>query len=135
MNTSEIIVIVLGLGSIAWVNWYFFVAGRSVPAAAGAIAAVPPTMPAPGVVTETTIVVDGGYSPNTIRIPAGATTRLVFERRDDSSCSEEVVFADFGIRKYLPTGQRTAIDLAPMTPGKYGFTCGMGMLRGTVIAE
>lgn len=134
MSTSEIIVVILGLGSIAWVNWYFFMAGRAVPAAAGAIAAMP-TSAAPGATPETTIVVDGGYSPNTIRVLAGATTRIIFERRDDSSCSEEVVFADFGIRKYLPTGQRTAIDIAPKVPGKYGFTCGMGMLRGTVIAE
>lgn len=134
MDTSEIIVVALGLGSIAWVNWYFFMAGRSVPAMAGASAAMP-TSTAPGATAEATIVVDGGYSPNTIRVPAGTTTRLVFERRDDSGCSEEVVFADFGIRKYLPTGQRTAIDIAPRTPGKYGFTCGMGMLRGTVIAE
>ncbi|MEO5568806.1 MAG: cupredoxin domain-containing protein [Gemmatimonadaceae bacterium] len=134
MNTSEIIVVALGLGSIAWVNWYFFIAGRSVPAAMGASAAMP-VSPAPGTAPEATIIVDGGYTPNTIRVPAGATTRLVFDRRDDSNCSEEVVFADFGIRKYLPTGQRTAIDIAPKAPGKYGFTCGMGMLRGTVIAE
>lgn len=134
MNSSEIIVVALGLGSIAWVNWYFFMAGRSVPAAAAASAAIP-TLAGSGTTREATIIVDGGYSPNTIRVPAGATTRLVFDRRDDSGCSEEVVFADFGIRQYLPTGQRTAIDIAPKAPGKYGFTCGMGMLRGTVIAE
>lgn len=133
MNTSEIIVALLGLGAIAWVNWYFFMAGRSVATAAGPRAATAST--GGGGTPEVTIVVDGGYSPNLVRVPAGTTTRLVFERRDDSSCSEEIVFPDFGIRKYLPTGQRTAIEIAPKAPGKYGFACGMGMLRGSVIAE
>lgn len=135
METTEIIVAIAGLGAIAWVNWYFFIAGRSVAVAAGGPNVVAREAAAAGAPSEATIVVDGGYSPNAIRVPAGVTTRLVFERRDDSSCSEEVVFPDFGIRKYLPTGQRTTIEVAPKAPGKYGFTCGMGMLRGTLIAE
>ena len=134
MNSSEIVVIALGLGAIAWVNWYFFMAGRSVVAAAAPGGGVK-VGGATGGPSEATIVVDGGYSPNTIRVPAGTTTRLLFDRRDNSSCSEEVVFPDFGIRKYLPTGQTTAVEITPKAPGRYGFTCGMSMLRGTVIAE
>jgi plastocyanin domain-containing protein len=81
------------------------------------------------------IEVDGGYSPNAVRVKAGRPVRLVFDRKDDSSCSEEVVIPDFGVRKYLPTGQRTTIEITPPSAGRYGFTCGMSMLRGTIIAE
>lgn len=28
MTTAELVVIVGGIAAIAWVNWYFFVAGR-----------------------------------------------------------------------------------------------------------
>ena len=81
------------------------------------------------------IVVDGGYSPSTVRVKAGQPVRLVFDRKDTSSCSEEVVFPAFGIRKYLPTGQRTVIEVTPPKAGTYEFMCGMSMLRGSLVAE
>jgi plastocyanin domain-containing protein len=120
MNGSEWVVLAMGLGSIAWVNWYFFVAGRAATVATG---------------PEILITVDGGYSPATIRARAGVPLRLVFDRKDDSSCSEEVVFPDFGIKRFLPTGEKTTIDIEPLEPGTYEFMCGMSMLRGTLIAE
>ncbi len=131
MSPLELVVVLLAGALIAWVNWYFFVAGR-VPVLASV--AVNPATSMAGPV-EVVIEVDGGYSPNSVRVKAGRPVRLVFDRKDDSSCSEEVVFPDFGVRKYLPTGQRTTIEITPGTPGRYGFTCGMSMLRGTIIAE
>jgi plastocyanin domain-containing protein len=133
MNAIDSIVIVLGVGAIIWVNWYFFLAGRAAPVVAarsvamaeGAAASIP----------EVTITVQGGYSPNAIRVAAGRPVRLIFDRRDNSSCSEEVVFPDFGIRKFLPTGERTAIDITVPKAGTYDFMCGMSMLRGKLIAE
>ena len=35
-------------------------------------------------------------------LKAGRPVRLVFDRQETSGCSEEVVFGDFGIRRYLP---------------------------------
>lgn len=131
MTGTEWMVVLAALGAIAWVNWYFFVAGRSAgvataaPASAGDAAGVP----------QLTVTVDGGYSPNTVRVKAGQPVRLVFDRKDTSSCSEEVVFPDFGVRKYLPTGQQTVIEVTPPKAGKYEFMCGMSMLRGSLIAE
>ncbi|HXY30291.1 MAG TPA: hypothetical protein VEI06_06240 [Gemmatimonadaceae bacterium] len=29
MSVADIVVIIVGTAAIAWVNWYFFVAGRS----------------------------------------------------------------------------------------------------------
>jgi plastocyanin domain-containing protein len=81
------------------------------------------------------ITVDGGYSPNTVRAKAGERLRLIFDRQDDSSCSEEVVIPAFGIRTYLPTGQRTAIEVMPTEAGRIPFTCGMGMLKGTILVD
>lgn len=131
MSSLELGVVSLSGALIAWVNWYFFVAGRA-PATAAVVA---PAGSAPDAVAEVVIEVDGGYSPNTVRVRAGRPVRLVFDRKDDSSCSEEVVIPDFGVRKYLPTGQRTPIEVTPPAAGRYGFTCGMSMLRGTIIAE
>jgi len=126
VNTTDWIVIAAGLAAIAWVNWYFFFASRGVAVAAPAASGAP---------SEVVITVDGGYSPALVRVKAGRAVRLVFDRKDTSSCSEEVVFPDFGIRKFLPTGQRTPIVITPSAPGRYEFMCGMSMLHGAVIAE
>ena len=124
---TDWLVIVAGLAAIGWVNWYFFVAGRSPASGASAPAAAGPQ--------EQLVTVHGGYSPAVIRVKAGRPVRLVFDRQDTGSCSEEVVFPDFGLRRFLPTGQKTVVEVTPPKAGRYEFTCGMSMLRGALVAE
>ena len=130
ITAGESLVILGGLAAVAWVNWYFFMAGRM-----SAVVVARSSATSAGAPAEVTITVDGGYSPQHVRVKAGQPVRLVFDRRDSGSCSEEVVFPDFGIRRFLPTGQRTTIDITPAKPGRYDFTCGMSMLRGAIVAE
>jgi len=120
---SDLMVAAGGVAAIAWVNWYFFVAGRA-----------PVTATVAGA-HEQTVTVDGGYSPAVIRVKAGRPGRLVFDRKDTGSCSEEVVFPEFGVRRFLPTGQKTVVEGTPPKAGRYEFMCGMSMLRGALIAE
>lgn len=129
MSAIEWAVLTSGFAVIAWINWYFFLAGATSHAAA-ALPSADRSAPA-----EVVVTIDGGYDPATIRVKAGQPVRLQFDRRDTSSCSEEIVFPDFGIRKFLPTGTRTEIVVTPPTPGTYEFMCGMSMLRGRLIAE
>lgn len=124
MSGTNLLIIAGAVTAIAWVNWYFFLAGRSAPAHAVA-----------GEAGEALITVDGGYSPSTVRGKVGAPLRLVFDRVDDSSCSEEIVIPDFGVRRFLPSGERTTIEITPTAPGRYQFTCGMGMLHGAVVVD
>jgi plastocyanin domain-containing protein len=125
MSATDWLVVIGGLAAIAWVNWYFFLAGRSVATAA----------PSAGGMQEVTIGVRGGYEPSQVRVSAGAPVRLVFDRQETSSCSEEVVIPEFGIRKFLPAFEKTAVEITPRQAGSYEFTCGMGMLRGRLIVE
>jgi plastocyanin domain-containing protein len=134
MNPIDWFVIAAGAATIAWVNWYFFVAQRSTVTAF--VAQTDPTQPAEsGATAEVTITVRGGYDPATIRVRAGQPVRLVFDRQETSSCSEEVVFPDFGVKKFLPAFQQTTVEVTPPRAGRYGFTCGMSMLHGLLIAE
>jgi plastocyanin domain-containing protein len=137
MTGIDLVVIAGALAAIALVNWWFFVAGRTVAVAAPVLASDAARSGAAAVaaIPEVVIVVDGGYAPNTIRAKAGQPLRLVFDRQDDSSCSEEVVIPALGVRKYLPTGTRTAIDITPAESGRIPFTCGMGMLKGTILVD
>jgi plastocyanin domain-containing protein len=130
MTGSEWLVIASGIAAIAWVNWYFFLAERSSGAAVAAVLASPGSA-----VQQQVITVDGGYAPSIIRVKAGSPVRLVFDRKDSGSCSDEVVLPDFGVRRFLPTGQQTVIEVTPSKAGRYDFTCGMSMLRGAIIAE
>lgn len=132
MTGLDLIVIVSGITAIALVNWWFFFAGRTVAAPAPApVAGAADSSALPEVV----ITVDGGYAPNTVRAKAGQRLRLIFDRTDDSSCSDEVVIPALGIKQYLPTGERTLIDITPTEAGRIPFTCGMGMLKGTILVD
>ncbi len=124
MRTLDWMVLLAAVAAIAWVNWYCFIAARATTATVS---------PSPS--GEIRIVVQGGYSPRVVRVKAGQPVRLLFDRRESSSCSEEVVFPDFGIRRFLPASATTAIEITPPSPGRYEFMCGMSMLRGTLIAE
>ncbi len=128
MSAADIVVVASAVTAIAWVNWYFFVAGRAAPAAA-------PAGGGGSSAGEVVIRVDGGYAPNVVRGTVGVPLRLVFDRVDDSACSEEIVMPDFGVRRFLPSGERTAIEITPTAAGRYQFTCGMGMLRGAVVVD
>jgi plastocyanin domain-containing protein len=125
MTTSQILVLLGGLAAILWVNWYFLFARRAATVAKTGARGV----------QESVIVVQGGYSPAVIKVKKGLPVRLTFDRQETSSCSEEIVFPDFGIRKFLPAHQQTVIEFTPETPGNFDFTCGMSMLRGKLIVE
>jgi plastocyanin domain-containing protein len=131
MTAIDWLVIAGGTSAVVWVNWYFFAAERAGAVAALATAAGGEAGPA----QQATVTVKGGYSPAVVRAKAGQPVRLVFDRQETSGCSEEVVFSDFGIRRYLPAHQQTVIEVTPPAAGTYEFTCGMGMLRGKLVAE
>ena len=110
-----------GVALLALLYVFFF--GRRKPKTAAATG--------PGA-QEVTIVVDGGYSPDLIVARRGLPLRLVFDRRESSPCSDEIVLPDFGVRRSLPAHVRTAIDVVPDRVGDFEFTCGMNMLHGKI---
>ena len=125
MSTAQIVVTLLGICAIAWINWYFFLTHSPA-------FAVAPGNAGP---QRARIEVKGGYSPAVVRVRAGRPVRLEFYRDEASGCTEEVVLPDFGIRTFLPPHRTTPVEFTPQRAGSYEFTCGMGMVRGRVIAD
>ncbi len=125
MQTADWLVLTTGVASIAWLNWYFF---------ASRPAAVEARVNSRGA-QDITVVVRGGYSPSTINAKVGAPLRLLFDRQETSGCSEEVVIPAFNIRTFLPANAQTLVEITPPSAGTYEFTCGMGMLRGRIVAQ
>ena len=124
MSITDWFVVSAGLAAIVWVYWYFFFAEHASATAVNASG-----------VQEIQIEINGGYAPASIRVRRGAPVRLIFDRQETSSCSEEIVIGDFGIRRFLPAFQKTAIELTPTERGSFEFTCGMGMMHGRLIVE
>ena len=124
MDNQEIFVVASGLLLIAAVLWYFF--GKRE----GATAATTDSG-----VQEIRITVKGGYDPDLIVVRQGKPVLLNFYRDETASCSEQVVFSDFGLVRDLPAYKTTPIEFTPEQPGEYTFACGMGMLRGKVVVK
>ena len=81
------------------------------------------------------VVVDGGYTPNTVVLKQGVPGEVVFERKDPSSCLEKVVFSDLGINQTLPQGEKSAIKIDTSKAGEFDYACGMNMFHGKVIVK
>lgn len=122
---SKVAVTLGGLGLIGLELWWFLL---SKPKSQKAVAA-------DGDVQEVTVTVDGGYDPSRIVVQALKPVRLKFERKDPSSCLEQVVIPDFHIAADLPLNQVTTVEFTPKQAGTYIFTCGMNMFRGEIQAE
>ncbi|MBY5280543.1 cupredoxin domain-containing protein (plasmid) [Aphanizomenon flos-aquae CCAP 1446/1C] len=114
-----------GLGIIGLQLWWFLL---SKPKSQKAVATG-------GNIQEVNITVDGGYDPSRILVQAGKPVRLKFERKDPSSCLEQVIIPDFHIAADLPINQITTVEFTPEQAGTYLFTCGMNMFRGEIHAE
>jgi len=118
-NMDNVFVAVFSLAGIAFTYWFFLMKKEEVISVSDSV----------------DIIVEGGYSPNTISIPKGKTTKISFFRKDPSSCLEEVVLSDFKIKKFLPLNKKVTIEVTPQKTGEFRFECGMNMFHGKIIVE
>jgi plastocyanin domain-containing protein len=125
MDTTQILVTAAGVAAIAWVIWYFFLGERERATA---------VLTGEGV-QEIKVRVKGGYDPDVLVVEKGRPVRIDFYRDETASCSDTVVFADFGIARPLPAFRTTPVEFTPDRPGEFTFTCGMNMMRGKLIVE
>lgn len=119
MTLDKILIAIFSIAGMVFTYWFFLMKKEEV---------VPVT-------DSIDITVKGGYSPNTISIPKGKTTKISFIRNDSSSCLEEVVLNEFKIRKFLPMNQKVTIEITPQKVGEYPFSCGMNMFHGKIIVR
>jgi plastocyanin domain-containing protein len=123
-DATQLAVLIAGILLVGLILWYFFGERERTVVEEGA-----------GGVQEVKITVKGGYSPDLIVVKQGRPVRLDFYRDETASCSEEVIFGDFGIARPLPAFKTTPIEFTPDKAGEFTFTCGMNMLRGKLVVE
>ena len=76
-----------------------------------------------------------GYEPATLKLRVGVPARVTFTRRVSATCATEVVLSDYGIRRTLPLDEPVVVEFTPEKSGEFTFSCGMGMLRGSLIVK
>ena len=116
MPLDKVIVGIGGISAILFVAWFFF--GKKVEEVTAG--------------RQVQVIVDGGYSPEVIRVQKGQPVTLNFYRKDPGDCLEEVVLPEFGVRQYLPVNQVMPVEIKPEQPGEYTFSCGMNMFHGKI---
>lgn len=129
-TADRITAIVLGAAFLVFLYVFFFGGnrrqGRAVTRAAPAGAAAE---------QEATVVVSGGYDPEVVVATKDVPLTLIFDRRESSPCSDEVVIPEFGIRQALQAHALTRIRILPRHTGEFPFACGMNMLHGLLRVE
>lgn len=81
------------------------------------------------------VMVDGtGFHPSEIHARAGQKVTLVLHRTTDETCAKRIVFKDLGVSKDLPLNEKVEVSLTATT-SPIAFTCGMDMMRGSVVAH
>ncbi len=84
--------------------------------------------------TASIAVGETAFEPSRLTLRAGVPARLTFTRTTDKTCATEVIFPSLTIRRALPLNQPVVIELTPSS-GELAFTCGMNMLRGTIVGK
>ncbi|MFN3476028.1 MAG: cupredoxin domain-containing protein [Candidatus Methylomirabilales bacterium] len=125
MPIDKLLVTLGGFGAIAFIIWFFWLWKKE-----GVRAALTSSG-----YQEALILVKGGYTPDVIVVERGRPVRLFFRREETAACSEMVILGDFNKSAKLPTGETVSLELMPVQPGEYEFTCQMGMFRGKLIVE
>jgi Cu+-exporting ATPase len=130
-TADRIAAIVLGAAFLVFLYDFFFRARRREGLA------IPASQPGEGTPAEqeATITVSGGYDPEVVVAKKGVPLTLIFDRREASPCSDEVVLPEFGIRQALAPHAKTRIRVVPERAGEFPFACGMNMLHGLLRVE
>jgi cobalt-zinc-cadmium efflux system membrane fusion protein len=84
--------------------------------------------------TATISLGEKGYDPSRLTLRAGVPVRLTFIRTTDKTCGTEITFPSLGLKRPLPLNEPVAIEFTP-TAGELAFTCGMNMLKGTIVVS
>ena len=76
-----------------------------------------------------------GFSPSSINVKKGEIAKIAFFRKDANNCGGEVVFPKLNIKRTLPAGQTTVVEIKPQESGEIAFACGMDMMKGKILVQ
>ena len=72
-----------------------------------------------------------GYSPEVFTIKQGVPTKWLIDAKNAFGCTTVLVSPKLAVQKTLEKGENT-IEFTPKEKGTIPFSCGMGMIRGSI---
>jgi sulfite exporter TauE/SafE len=75
---------------------------------------------------------NSGYSPKYFKVKAGEPVELTLISNNVRSCALSFVFKAFNIRAILKPTDKQTFTFTPTKPGRYTYSCSMGMYSGTM---
>ena len=78
-------------------------------------------------------VTASGFAPARVEVAAGTHVKLRVTRQVESTCGTDLVIAGKKVVDQLPLNKPVEVDLGLVTRGEVAFTCGMGMLKGSLV--
>ena len=77
-------------------------------------------------------IVGGSYAPDVLQVVVGIPVEWKIWGSEFMGCAQSLVSPGLGINTGLKPGDNTVV-FTPSKPGRYAFSCSMGMVRGTMI--
>ncbi len=94
-----------------------------------------PTLAGPAAVQRATVKVGpAGYTPSTLTLQAGVPAEITFLRTEPGGCVDRVLLPELGLARDLPLNRSVKVAFTPRK-GTLSFTCGMNMVRGTILVR
>jgi plastocyanin domain-containing protein len=89
----------------------------------------------PAVQKVTVALTEKGYEPASLKLRRGIPAQVTFLRKVSATCGTQIVLPDYDIKRALPLNEPVLVEFTPNKTGTFAFTCGMGMLRGSLIVR
>ena len=99
----------------------------AAPSDTGAAPVAAPAVPAGNVEVVAMKVVGYAYEPSEFRVKAGVPVEWQVDGRQAAGCAGVIAVPGFRITKLLSRSGVTTIRFTPTVPGRYPFSCTMGM--------
>ena len=89
----------------------------------------------PAVQRVTVALTEKGYEPTSLKLRRGVPAQVTFIRKVSATCGTQIVIADYNIKRALPLNEPVVLEFRPNRSGEFTFSCGMGMLRGSLVVQ
>jgi plastocyanin domain-containing protein len=89
----------------------------------------------PSIQKVTVALTEKGYEPTNLHLRRGVLAQVTFMRKVSATCGTQIVLPDFEIKRDLPLNVPVLVEFTPQKSGTFSFTCGMGMLRGSLVVR
>ena len=89
----------------------------------------------PTIQKVTIALTEKGYQPTSLKLRRGTPAQVTFIRKVSATCGTQVVIPEYDIKRDLPLNQPVSVEFTPNKSGRLTFSCGMGMLQGSLVVQ